>query len=219
MLEYDIFITPENHYIVLDLKHRNKNHAQAAIEGTRAYITTLKNLGSITSAVFKELIKELNEIEKYLQKEIKFAEKEKELKDIKNEDQIFLRKLPKGAKSLEKITESDLTIKTKENLKKLSEKYNIPWTEYYRYSINQGITDVFGHITNCTAKIAHGYIIVNDRKDINYFRLETKNRSAGQTNIYYNNKVVQMTTLLIDNKNIHANTKNNFKEFNNRKES
>jgi hypothetical protein len=201
MLEYDMFITPENNYIVLDLKHRNKNHAQAAVDGTKAYITSLKNLGSITSAVYKDSIKELNEIEKQLHKKIKVEEKLDELKDIKEEEQIFLRRLPKDAKSLQKVTESDLSAKTRKNLEILAENYNITWSDYYRYSISQD------------RKIAHGYIVVNDRKDINYFRTETKSPGAGQTNIYYDGKTVQMTRLLKDD-NYYIETKTSFKEFN-----
>jgi len=204
MLDYKVFITPENDYVVLDLKHQNKNHAQAAIDGTKAYITSLNKLGAITSTVYKDSIKELKEIEKNLNKKINIEKDVDELKDIKEEEQIFLRRLPKGAKSLEKITESDLSAKTRKNLQLLTEKYNITWLDYYRYSISQD------------RKIAYGYIIVNDRKDINYFRIETKSPVAGQTNIYYNDKRVQMTRLISDD-DYYIKTKTNFKEFNTQK--
>jgi len=218
MIEYVHIIHPKNRtkyniedfiskYVVLDLKHQNNNYAKAAIEGTKAYIKILRSTNNISDYVYSDTMKELKEIEKTLNKKIDEEEESsefKEFKDIKEEEQIFLRKLPKDAKSLQKVTESAFSAKTRKNLKILAEKYNITWSDCYMYSVSQRF------------KPTHGYIIVNDRKDINYFRTETKSPGAGQTMIYYDGKTVRMTRLINDDDQMYIKTKNSFKDFNNR---
>lgn len=88
----------------------------------------------------------------------------------------LFRQLPEGSSNLKCIKKDTLTKATRENLEQIAERYDIFWQECLEYDIIQN------------NYIRHGYIIkgrTKHNKSVEYWRLETKNISAGQSYVYF----------------------------------
>lgn len=84
--------------------------------------------------------------------------------------EVFLfRKLPEGASDLRFIEFDKLSSRTKKNLEILKSKFSIEWTDVLTYDIGN----------------RHGFIIKGKiNKQIEYWRVESQSRAAGQTILY-----------------------------------
>lgn len=97
-------------------------------------------------------------------------------------EEIIYRDLPKGWSNFMSYHLYELSRATKSNLEQLYHLYNIEWKKAYSYDIGN----------------RHGYIIIGfvNNKRVEYWRIETKSPSAGQTLVYYDiGKSWRMTIL------------------------